>query len=274
MGAQSADYILGHPEGHIDPVSVLSHAFQSFTLQTLAEAGLEKGMRVLEFGSVNGDVALLAAEYVGRSGSVLGVEQSSEAVEYATRRAAASGLDNLSFIESAIDDHLPFDRQFDAVVGRVILMFLPHPEATIRELAKHVRPGGLVIFQEPDMSWAKSVPHVPTVEQAAGWMREIFRLSGANSEMGPRLHGVFKRAGLPEPRMRVDGLIYGANGAGPALLTETIRSMLPAIEQFGLASAAEIDIDTFEDRMRAELDAADATMSSPLLVSAWTRLPD
>ena len=74
--------------------------------------------------------------------------------------------------------------------------------------------------------------------------------------------------------MRVDGLIYGANGAGPALLTETIRSMLPAIEQFGLASAAEIDIDTFEDRMRAELDAADATMSSPLLVSAWTRLPD
>jgi SAM-dependent methyltransferase len=274
MGAQTADYILGHPEGHIDPVSVLTHAFQSFTLQTFSEAGLEKGMRVLEFGSVNGDVALLAAEYVGRSGSVLGVEQSAEAVDYATHRASASGLDNVSFIESAIEDPLPFGRDFDAVVGRVILMFLPNPEATVRELAKHVRPGGLVIFQEPDMSWAKSVPHVPTVEQAAAWMREIFRLSGADSEMGPRLHGIFKKADLPDPRMRVDGLIYGSDGAGPALLTETIRSMLPAIEQFGLATAAEVDIDTFEDRMRAELDAADATMSSPLLVSAWTRLPD
>jgi hypothetical protein len=124
------------------------------------------------------------------------------------------------------------------------------------------------------MSWAKSVPNVPTVENAAGWMREIFRRSGANSELGPKLHGIFKRAGLPDPQMRVDGQIYGSEGAGPSLLTETIRAMLPAIEQFGLATAAEVDIDTLEHRMRAELAAKEATMSSPLLISAWSKLPE
>ena len=104
-------------------------------------------------------------------------------------------------------------------------------------------------------------------------MREVFRASGANSEFGPKLHATFKAAGLPAPQMRVDGRIYGSEGDGPALLTETIRAMLPALEQLELATAEEISIDTLEDRIRVELGAADATMSSPLLVSAWTRLP-
>jgi hypothetical protein len=153
-------------------------------------------------------------------------------------------------------------------------MFLPSPAATLGKLAWNVKPGGVVIFQEPDMSWAKSVPAVPTVESAAHWMREIFSRSGANSEMGPRLHAIFREAGLPDPQMRVDGLLYGSDGEGPLLLTETVRAMLPAIEQFGLATAAEIDIDTLEHRMRAELAARDATMSSPLLISAWSWLPE
>jgi ubiquinone/menaquinone biosynthesis C-methylase UbiE len=273
MGGETTDYIIGHPETETEPLSVLSHAFHPFTLQVLHEAGVEKGMRVLEIGSGGGDLALLAAEYVGPSGSVVGIETSPEAVSYGMRRAQSSGLTNVSFVQAPIDQELPFEPEFDALVGRIVLMFLPSPAAVLRRLAKHVRPGGLVIFQEPDMSWAKSVPTVPTVQNAAAWMREIFKISGANSEFGPRLHAVFKEAGLPDPRMRVDGLIYGSNGAGPALLADTIRTMLPAIEQFGVATAREVDIDTLENRMRAELEGANASMSSPLLVSAWTRLP-
>jgi SAM-dependent methyltransferase len=274
MGAQSADYVLGHPEDQLDYQGVLSHAFQTFTLQAFAESGLGRGTHILEIGSASGDLAILAAEFVGPSGSVVGIEQSADAVAYATERARAGDFHNVSFVESAIDQQLPFGREFDALVGRIFLMFVPSPAAALRQLAQHVTPGGLVIFQEPDMSWARSVPNVPTVEMAARWMREVFQRSGADSGLGPKLHGIFKAAGLPDPRMRVDGLIYGSNGAGPALLAETIRAMLPAIEHFGLATAREINIDTLEERMRAELAAASATMSSPLLISAWTRLPD
>ena len=274
MGAQSVDYILAHPESEPYSQSVLSHAFHPFTVQVFREAGIKEGMRILEIGSGGGDLALLAAEYVGLSGSVVGIEGSQEAVAYATGRALASDLHNVSFVQAGIDQDLPFEPEFDALVGRIILMFVPSPASFVRKLVRHVKPGGLVIFQEPDMSWAKSVPNVPTVENAAGWMREVFRRSGANSEMGPKLHAIFKEAGLPDPKMRVDGLIYGSGGAGPSLLTETIRSMLPAIEAFGLASPRDIQIDTFEHRMRAELESANASMSSPLLVSAWARLPE
>jgi ubiquinone/menaquinone biosynthesis C-methylase UbiE len=273
MGGEAADFLLGHPEGELESFGVLSRAFQDFTLQVFVEAGLKQGMHVLEIGSGGGDLALLAAEFVGPTGSVLGIESSERAVTYAKHRADASGLHNINFIEARIDHDLPFEPQFDALVGRIVLMFLPSPETVVRRLAEHVRPGGLVIFQEPDMSWAKSVPNVPAVEKAAGWMRRVFEAAGADSVIGPKLHSIFKKAGLPDPVMRVDGLIYGSKGDGPKLLADTIQAILPAIDQLGIANASEIDIATFEARIRRELEDANATMSSPLLISARSQIP-
>jgi len=273
MSVEAADYLIGHPEEELEPFGILSRAFQDFTLQFFLESGLKEGMHVLEIGSGGGDLAWLAAQFVGPKGSVLGIESSAKAVSYARHRADILGLHNMNFIEAGLDHTLPLEPKFDALVGRIVLMFLPHPETVVSKLSRHVRPGGLVIFQEPDMSWAKSVPAIPTVEKAAGWMRRVFDAAGADSEIGPKLHSIFKNSGLPDPKMRVDGLIYGSNGAGPALLTETIRAMLPAIEQLDIATPAEIDLGSFEDRMRRELAEANATMSSPLLVSACSQLP-
>ena len=46
------------------------------------------------------------------------------------------------------------------------------------------------------MSVGETVPNVPSVEQAAKWMREVFR---ANSEFGPKLHATFRRPACPPP---------------------------------------------------------------------------
>jgi hypothetical protein len=74
--------------------------------------------------------------------------------------------------------------------------------------------------------------------------------------------------------MRVDGLIGGSESIVPALMTDLIRTILPLIEQFGLATESAVAIDTLEDRLRAELEASDGTISSPLLVGAWTNVPE
>ena len=147
MDSQFADVFLGHPEGELYRPGVLSNAFDTFTHQVFEEAGLHEGMDVLEIGSVNGDVALLAAQFVGASGSVLGIEPSREAVDFATARAADKGVHNVRFVEANIEGDLPFDQKFDALVGRVVLMFLPSPAATLGRLAWNVKPGGVVIFQ-------------------------------------------------------------------------------------------------------------------------------
>ena len=56
----------------------------------------------------------------------------------------------MRFVETDLTD-FQFDGQFDAIVGRFILMFLPDPVATLRSLARRLHPGGVMVFQEP--SW-------------------------------------------------------------------------------------------------------------------------
>ena len=50
------------------------------------------------------------------------------------------------------------------------------------------------------------------------------------------------------------------------------RSLLPAIEKFGIATVAEVDIDTLADRLRKATIAADACWLSPVMVGAWARI--
>ena len=82
--------------------------------------------------------------------------------------------------------------------------------------------------------------------------------------MGLELFGAFVAAGLAEPELRSEQDVGGgAAWAGYAVLAETVRSLLPAIEATGLATAAEVDPDTLADRLRADVVATGGVAASP-----------
>ncbi|MDK1374119.1 MULTISPECIES: hypothetical protein [unclassified Sinorhizobium] len=56
-------------------------------------------------------------------------------------------------------------------------------------------------------------------------------------------------------------------------IAETVRSLLPAIERVGIASAAEVGIDTLGERLRKDCLAREARIMLPLFIGAWTRAP-
>jgi hypothetical protein len=56
-------------------------------------------------------------------------------------------------------------------------------------------------------------------------------------------------------------------------VAEVVRSLLPLIEKFGVATAAEVNIDTLADRMRDEVVAGGGVVVTPSLVGAWSRRP-
>jgi hypothetical protein len=45
------------------------------------------------------------------------------------------------------------------------------------------------------------------------------------------------------------------------------------MERTGMASAAEVEVDTLAARLREEVVAADATVVPPPLIGAWARKP-
>lgn len=268
---EEASYVLGHGSDEHRRLMLQSRFVGDLTEWLFARAGLAKGMSVLDVGCGAGDVSILAAAFVGPSGNVLGVDQSPDSVALASERAKSAGLTNVRF-EVGVLENLQQSGPFDALVGRLILLYLKDPAAVLRKMAELVRPGGLIVFQEMEMATARSVPDVPLFARCGGWIVEAFNRAGVETSMGSRLHPIYKQAGLAEPQMISAGRVEGSPQSEIyEWLAQTIRSLLPMIEKTGVATKEEVGIDTLADRLRAEVTDKGGVVHSPIFVGAWAR---
>jgi SAM-dependent methyltransferase len=273
MGAITREpYVLGHSDTELRRLALQSAFWADLTEDVFRRAGIGRGMHVLDIGSGAGDVAVLAARMVGPSGCVLGIDRSEDAVKRASARAAEQGLDWCRF-SVADAESFKSDQRFDAVVGRLVLMYLDDPARTLRSLARHLKPGGIMAFHEIVMSLMRCAP-VPLVSRVGEWLVTAFTRAGAEVDMGLKLPATFLAAGLPLPELHAAARpVTGAESAGYAVLAAVTRSLLPAIETFGVATAAEVEVDTLADRLRDATLAAEACWLSPVMVGAWARMP-
>jgi SAM-dependent methyltransferase len=267
---QQAQYAPGHSERELKRLTCQAQAFEPFTRQLLQAAGIGSGMRVLDVGCGSGDVSFLLSELVGPAGEVIGVDRARAAVEWANARMRSQEIRNVTFIEGDACA-MRSERVFDAVVGRLVLMYSPDPVSTLRKLAEHVREEGLVVFQEFDTEFCRSLPPAPAYERAAQWIRKTLADSGAHLQLGLELFRIFVAAGLPEPSMRFDALI----GGGPDCIAyqhiaEVVETLLPEMERRGTAQVAEVGISTLANRMRDEIVSANGVALSPGLIGAWS----
>jgi ubiquinone/menaquinone biosynthesis C-methylase UbiE len=123
---------------------------------------------------------------VGSTGEVVGVDQSSVSVSTAKARAEQRGLSNLRFVVGDIHDSAP-EGPFDAIICRLVLMYVPDRAAVLRTQAALLRPGGVVAPIEFDLHSARSLPSTPLVTQALSWLREAFTTAHIDPALGPRL---------------------------------------------------------------------------------------
>lgn len=167
-----------------------------------------------------------------------------------------------------------FDRPFDAIIGRFVLMYQEDPVTSLRNIVRYLREGGVVAFQELDSTSCRSWPAVPAFEEAARWLAEGLRSTGARPELGLEMHSLFLACGLPEPRMRMDALVSGeAKSPIYKLLAEAVRSLIPTLEKLKIASAAQVRIESLADRMCKEVAAKQGVAMSYGLVGAWATKP-
>ena len=266
------EYVLGHGSSEMERLTLQAQYWGEATLELLQRAGIATGMRLLDLGCGAGDVSLLAAALVGPSGSVVGIDRSADAIATAKARADAAGLLQVEFQLADLEEYGSAQR-FDGIVGRFVLLYLADPAATLRKLLKLTRPGGLVAFLEMDLTVARSVPNVALVEKALEWLRETFRRGRVPLDLGPQAWRIFRAAGLSDPSLIVRWKAEPAPGlAGTQYLVETIRSLLPMMERFGVASASDVDIDTLGTRLQEALVAEQGTMLPPCVVGTWSRV--
>jgi demethylmenaquinone methyltransferase/2-methoxy-6-polyprenyl-1,4-benzoquinol methylase len=150
--------------------------------------------------------AAVAIEVARRSGCrVVGVDQSAEMLAEGRRRVEAAGLAERIELREARAEDLPFeDAAFDGLTFTYLLRYVDDPAATMRELARVVRPGGVIAMLEfglpgrplPRLAWEAYVRvGLPLAGRvvSSGW-------SEVGAFLGPSIRGFWKR--VPPERLR------------------------------------------------------------------------
>lgn len=119
---------------------------QPVTERMLDEARLAPGGRVLDIGTGTGDTAILAAQRLGPTGSVLGIDAAKEMLNAASDAAREAGADNIHFrVMDGANLELESE-SFDAIIGRHSVQFLENWPAPLVGFRRVLRAGGRLSF--------------------------------------------------------------------------------------------------------------------------------
>lgn len=228
---------------------------------------------MLDVGSGAGDVALVAAEAVGETGAVVGVDLNAFILDTARARVDETGHRNVTFVPGDIRT-IELEGSFDAIIGRAVLMYMADPTAALRRSHSLLRPGGKVAFLEYDNTlMLHSHPHVPFADTVRYWISETVRRAGIDEHICYKLRNLFLDSGLPEPELQQSTMFGGGpDWSGYHYAAESLRSMMPNTIRFGIATAEEINVETLGDRLRDEVVSRNATLMGSAWVSAWAQV--
>jgi ubiquinone/menaquinone biosynthesis C-methylase UbiE len=266
-------YLLGHSDAEIRRLLLQAEMLRPITERLLRRAGLREGMRVLDMGCGAGDVTMLAAAIVGRTGSVVGVDQSKEAINLARQRAAEGNFGNASFEVAALPD-LATPKAFDVAIGRYLLVHQSDPAAFLRDIATCVKPGGLIVCHEAYPRFTLwSSPPLALWEEIGVFLHEAaVHLPGVDACEG--MQQTFEQAGLQSVEVYYE-LPVTQDARSPLIdwVASSVRSFLPLAKANGGADETALDPFTLEQRSRDAVTKTRSHVTAWLQICAWATVP-
>jgi SAM-dependent methyltransferase len=234
----------------------------------LVEAGIRRGMRVADLGCGVGMVTGLLAELVGPEGHVVGIDSSAAQLFQARERLNGRGA-HTSFVEaSATDTNLP-PEMFDLVYCRFLLIHLADPDRALREMRALLKPNGLLVCEDGDLTTAGSEPPSALGAFADLWGR-LGPAKGVDYTLGRRLYGMVLDAGFSAPEITFNQPVR-ARGETKRLLELSVAEAGPSFVAAGLITAEQLERTVTEMRRLAEDETILALM--PRMAQVWARKP-
>ncbi len=205
-----------------------------------ASLGVGAEARVLDLGCGEGNTALPLAQL---GAEVTGIDIATNLIAAGQRRAAAAGLDRLTFQHGdACDLQGVPDHAFDLTLSMFGAMFAPQPFAVASEMVRVTKPGGRVVMG----NW---IPDDPT-----SFVSQLLKISSSFTPpppegfISPMLWGVdrhvierFGRAGVPADRVTMvrDTFVFIAPDRSAAEFIEAFRRFYgPTMNAFEAAEKA------------------------------------
>ncbi|PIZ84244.1 MAG: arsenite S-adenosylmethyltransferase [Candidatus Omnitrophica bacterium CG_4_10_14_0_2_um_filter_44_9] len=122
----------------------------------VALASLKEGDVVLDLGSGAGFDAFLAAQRVGKTGHVIGVDMTPEMLEKAEANAEKGGYKNVEFRSGEIEKLPIKDNSIDVIISNCVINLSPDKETVFKEGYRVLKSGGRLMVS--DLVLAKDLP--------------------------------------------------------------------------------------------------------------------
>jgi SAM-dependent methyltransferase len=237
--ADASHYVIrGGVEGR-ERLRTLGRVMQPTTAALLDRLGLRDGQVCLDVGCGGGDATLEIARRVAPAGHVVGVDIDDTKLALARAEAEQLGVRNVEFrnVDVRQSSDLPV---CDVVYARFLLTHLNDPAAAVEAFRRHVRAGGIIAVEDIDFSGYFADPYTVEHQRFRDWYCATVIKRGGDPNIGPRLPGLLKRAGVRDVRVNV--VQPAAMEGEPKLISPlTLDAIAAPVLEDGLATRDEID---------------------------------
>ena len=257
-----SSYTLGATDAELRRLIHLASHEEDRVVDACRRAGIGEGATVLDLGC--GPLGALAAlsSVVGRTGTVIGIDASTSALE-----KARSMLPGVPLLQADVNElsreQLDVDR-IDLAYCRLMLLHQQDPARVLRRIA--ALPARMIIAHEPSdllMHAPASEPHTPAMTRVWELVIAAARSRGATTDFGRRGKSYLENAGFTVESHRAYFVHYPPE-IGLEIPRVALHSLRPVLAQYGLAGEEEIarlDAELSDAKTRSDIQ----WVSSPLM---------
>ena len=267
----AAKYPISTSADEFTRLKIQADLFRNDARTMLAQIGDGTGLRVLDLCCGSGGITDLLSEWVGDAGSVVGADIDTLKLARARQWAAKGGLSNVEFVAANAFDSGLAARSFDLVHTRFAVSVIQNGLGIVDHMLTLVRPAGVVFVEEANTRTMQCAPSTSDWDRALALVKETFLAVGADTEMGPKLRGIFFKKGLLD--LKVEPCLHALTAEDPMTmhLPMTLAAMSETITSMGLMAKDELD--ALVSRVADHLARPETMTISFAMIQVVGRLP-
>jgi SAM-dependent methyltransferase len=201
----SPTYLLAGQASELERLKLQSQVWEPTGRRLLEEIGAGAGARAVDVGcGVMGWLRLLS-DWVGPGGEVVGTDIDDAMLALAARFVADEGLTNVTLKNDNVFTTSLAPASFDLVHARYEITPLGRAPEQMKTYLGLVRPGGVVVLEDPDVASWHFNPPAPALEELIALIVEAFRQTGGDWDSGRKHLDLFHGFGI-EANVRAEVL--------------------------------------------------------------------